>query len=186
MTMKCLEFVNSEARECPTSQPPALYRLEISWDVWDPKAFDQFYMGPKQEGKTVQSGTWTISSDSLDYLMDYAETAAALWSVDKESNPSEPYLIGRFDIRRNGTPLLALSDNKWGAIGDDYLDPWVEHVSQTQLACLPDLEAGKETVFSPTDTCARCAGRGYIPQSLGELLGWSGHCMACGGTGQAL
>lgn len=139
MTQGCVDFALGEAKCEDTIAPPATYVLEISYDVFDPKAFDQFAGGVVFEGKSVDAGSWKVRSNNLDYLMTYAEVLALTWKSDRLLSPGERYVQGVFEIRRQGMPLLLLNNYRWAAIGDDYMDPWEEEAtSETQMMVIPD------------------------------------------------
>ena len=126
-----------------TERPAATtYVMECTYDIHDPKAFDQYAGSHAFEGKNVAGGSWLVYSDSLDYLMTYAETLALKWALDRQESHrnNQPFAVGRWELRRLGLPILALeASGTWRAVGDDYMDPWPEeHVSDTQLANLPN------------------------------------------------
>lgn len=169
MTQGCVEFAKSEA-EWALGDPVAktsksTYALEIAFDVFDPKAFDQFYGQEPTEGKTVDGGTWVVKADNLDYLMSYAEGLNLTWRADRLCRPDERYVTGRFEIRREGLPLLVLEHGKWSTVGDDYLDPWQEEAtSETQLMVSVGGSVGTSYVNVADDTLVY--GTGFFDPEL--------------------
>ena len=95
-----------------------IYEVYVMWNTVDPMAEDQYMGGEKFLGKSVSSGTRKIQvagPDALNRAMCVAE------SFHGDNNT-------RYDIEihRLGLPLLALSNERWSALDDDRLDPFIE------------------------------------------------------------
>ncbi len=174
MTQGCVEFAKSQD-EVPDTEPGHhTYVLEITYDIFDPKAFDQFCGGPALQGKSVDSGSWRMGSNGLEYLMDYAESLNLTWRADRLCNPGERFVTGSFQIRREGLPLLALEGGRWAAVGDDYLDPWQEEATSDTEMCLipdtPDTDAPSQVCTIPQDVPYHATAHEMVERLLEEAM----------------
>lgn len=120
---------------------PGVYKVEIAWDLFDPEAVDGYAGGPTFKGKFVQSGSWSIDTDNIEFAMEYSEAALMTCAMDDRS---KPYRIARAIVTRNGLHLFELDHGSWVAIGDDPFE-------------LEQYEVGP-TEPSPEYNCGTCSG----------------------------
>jgi hypothetical protein len=114
---------------CPVAPKTPTYKVHCRWTKTDLSLKDHWWDKPDTDGKPVDTGSWEYSSDSLDHVMAYCEDLFTAGTTLDPENPHIQYSY-EFEVHRTGLPLLILSWGHWSAIGDDYLDPYVDETTE--------------------------------------------------------